>query len=93
MRMFANMKKKKNADKVMERAEMASALVRDLSKADKDRLIAGMELEWQAQEAFRKVRTRDEKENGNSDIDEAEKTLDKMTAPASFTIIKKKEVK
>lgn len=91
MRIFANMKKK-NADKVMERAEMASALVRDLSKADKDRLIAGMELEWQAQEAFRKVRTRDEKENGNPDIDEAEKTLDKVTAPA-FTVIKKKEAK
>lgn len=74
MRIFANMKKKKNADKVMERAEMASALVRDLSKADKDRLIAGMELEWQAQEAFRKVRTRDEK--ALDDIDKLDHSLD-----------------
>ena len=74
MRMFAKFKRKKSNDKVMERADMASVLVRDLSKADKDRLLAGMELEWQAQEAFRKVRTRDEK--ALDDIDKLDHSLD-----------------
>ena len=74
MRMFVKFKRRKGNDKVMERADMASVLVRDLSKADKDRLLAGMELEWQAQEAFRKVRTRDEK--ALDDIDKLDHSLD-----------------
>lgn len=67
-------KHKRDIDKVEQRRTTAIALVHDLSKADKERLLAGMELAWQADEKFRKVQTREEKEL--ADIEEAEKTAD-----------------
>ena len=60
-------------DPVESRRTIAIELVHDLTKADKDRLIAGMELAWQADEKFRKVLTREEKED--ADIIKAEGKL------------------
>lgn len=62
--------KKKELDPVEARRATAIEMVHDLTKADKDRLIAGMELAWQADEKFRKVQTREEKED--ADIVKAE---------------------
>lgn len=63
--------KKRELDPVEARRATAIELVHDLSKADKDRLIAGMELAWQADEKFRRVQTREEKD----DINKAEMLL------------------
>lgn len=71
MRLF----KKKVVDPVEARRTTAIELVHDLTKSDKDRLIAGMELAWQADEKFRKVQTREEKED--ADIVKAETKLAK----------------
>ena len=68
-------KMKKVVDPVEERRTTAIKLIHDLTKADKDRLIAGMELAWQADEKFRKVQTREEKED--ADITKAETKLAK----------------
>lgn len=68
-------RRKKEIDPVEARRTTAIDLVHDLSKADKDRLIAGMELAWQADEKFRKVQTREEKED--ADIVKAEIKLTK----------------
>ena len=65
--------KKKELDPVEARRATAIEMVHDLTKADKDRLIAGMELAWQADEKFRKVQTREEKED--ADIVKAELKL------------------
>lgn len=65
--------KKQVVDPVEARRATAIELVHDLTKADKDRLIAGMELAWQADEKFRKVQTREEKD----DINKAELVLAK----------------
>lgn len=67
--------KKKIVDPVEARRTTAIELVHDLTKSDKDRLIAGMELAWQADEKFRKVQTREEKED--ADIVKAETKLAK----------------
>ena len=67
--------KNKELDPVEARRTTAIELVHDLTKADKDRLIAGMELAWQADEKFRKVQTREEKED--ADIVKAETKLAK----------------
>lgn len=68
-------KREQELDPVEARRATAIDLVHDLSKADKDRLIAGMELAWQADEKFRKVQTREEKED--ADIVKAETKLAK----------------
>lgn len=65
--------RKKEVDPVESRRTTAIELIHDLTKADKDRLIAGMELAWQADEKFRKVQTREEKED--ADIVKAELKL------------------
>lgn len=67
--------KKRTVDPVEARRTTAIELVHDLTKSDKDRLIAGMELAWQADEKFRKVQTREEKED--ADIVKAETKLAK----------------
>lgn len=71
MRLF---KKKRELDKVEERFNTGISLVKDLTKADKDRLMRGLELAWQGYEEIRKVRTRDEKTV--DDIDKLDHTLD-----------------
>lgn len=68
-------RKKQIIDPVEARRATAIELVHDLTKSDKDRLIAGMELAWQADEKFRKVQTREEKED--ADIVKAETKLAK----------------
>lgn len=65
--------KKKEMDPVESRRATAIELVHDLTKSDKDRLISGMELAWQADEKFRRVQTREEKED--ADIARAETKL------------------
>lgn len=67
-------KKHQNIDLVEERRTTAIRLVHDLTKSDKDRLIEGMELAWQADQKFMKVKTRDEKEV--ADIDKIEHQMD-----------------
>lgn len=67
--------RKQIMDPVEARRTTAIELVHNLTKADKDRLIAGMELAWQADEKFRKVQTREEKED--ADIVKAETKLAK----------------
>lgn len=67
--------RKQIMDPVEARRTTAIELVHDLTKSDKDRLIAGMELAWQADEKFRKVQTREEKED--ADIVKAETKLAK----------------
>lgn len=67
--------KKEIIDPVEARRTTAIELVHDLTKGDKDRLIAGMELAWQADEKFRKVQTREEKDD--ADIVKAETKLAK----------------
>ena len=68
-------RKRQVVDPVEARRATAIELVHDLTKSDKDRLIAGMELAWQADEKFRKVQTREEKED--ADIGKAETKLAK----------------
>lgn len=50
-------------------------LVKDLSRADYNRLKKAMDLGWQSYQTVRNVKTEDEKEYG--DIDEAERKLEK----------------
>ena len=77
--------KKKPADPVEARLKPAMDLMYDLDRAEFNRLIDGMKLLFDGLQRFRKVKTMDEKENGDPDIDHAEKILAKET--------KKKEAK
>lgn len=77
--------KKKPADPVEARLKPAMDLMYDLDRAEFNRLIDGMKLLFDGLQRFRKVKTMDEKENGDPDIDHAEKILAKET--------KKKDVK
>ena len=65
---------KRDEDPVERRRTTAIALVHGLGKSEKDRLIEGMELAWQADQKFMKVKTSEEKEM--EDIDKADKALD-----------------
>ena len=77
--------KKKPADPVEARLKPAMDLMFDLDRAEFNRLIDGMKLLFDGLQRFRKVKTMDEKENGDPDIDHIEKVLAKET--------KKKEAK
>lgn len=68
---------KKESDKVEARFQQALNLVKDLDKREYNRFIDGLTLAWQGYDRIRRVQTIDEKENGNQDIDEAEKILEK----------------
>lgn len=71
MRLF---RKRKDEDPVEQRRNTAIAMVHGLSKADKDRLLEAMELSWQADQKFGRVRTKDEKTV--ADIDKIERQMD-----------------
>lgn len=68
-------KKKKHADRVETRFQQGLVLVKDLDKKEFNRFIDGLTLAWQGYDRIRRVQTIDEKEN--SDVDEAEKFLEK----------------
>lgn len=57
------------------RFDAMMVLIKDLPKADYNRLKKAMDLGWQSYQTVRNVKTEDEKENG--DIIEAEKVLSK----------------
>ena len=57
------------------RVDAMMELIKDLPKADYNRLKKAMDLGWQSYQTVRNVKTDDEKENG--DILEAEKVLSK----------------
>lgn len=83
--------KKKPADPVEARLKPAMDLMFDLDRAEFNRLIDGMKLLFDGLQRFRKVKTIDEKENGDPDIDKADKVLTKESG--NYIKIKKKEVK
>lgn len=62
-------------DPVEMRFDAMMVLIKDLPKADYNRLKKAMDLGWQSYQTVRNVKTEDEKENG--DILEAEKVLSK----------------
>ena len=62
-------------DPVEIRFDAMMELIKDLPKADYNRLKKAMDLGWQSYQTVRNVKTDDEKENG--DIFEAEKVLAK----------------
>lgn len=68
-------KRKRNADKVEANFQQGLNLVKDLDRKEFNRFIDGLTLAWQGYDRIRRVQTIDEKEN--SDIDEAEKYLEK----------------
>ena len=74
MKLF-NLKKKRYADKVEARFQQALVLVKDLDRKEYNRFVDGLTLAWQGYDRIRRVQTIDEKEN--SDVEEAEKYLEK----------------
>lgn len=68
---------KKTEDKVEARFNTAMGLIKDLDKAEFNRLMEAMKLAHEAYTKVRKVRTIDEKQNGSPDIDEIEKSLER----------------
>lgn len=72
MRFFK--KKTKLEDPAEVRFDAMMNLVKDLSRADYNRLKKAMDLGWQSYQTVRNVKTDDEKEYG--DIEEAERKLE-----------------
>lgn len=70
-------KSKKIEDDIYTRFQQAINLVKDLDKKEFARFVDGLTLAWQGYDRLRQVQTIDEKENGNPDIDKAEKILTK----------------
>jgi hypothetical protein len=68
-------KKAKYVDAVEQKFGSMMALIKDLSRADYNRMKKAMDLGWQSYQTIRDVKTDDEKEN--ADIDEAERILEK----------------
>lgn len=69
-------KKKTNyVDSVEQKFSLMMGLVKDLPKADYERLKKAMDLGWQSYQTIRNVKTNEEKEN--ADIYDAERILEK----------------
>ena len=68
-------KKKQSTDRVEARFQTVVDLIRDLDKKELNRLIEGVQLVWQGYNKVGQAKSAEEKEN--SDIDEAEKVLEK----------------
>ena len=62
-------------DPVEQTFNIIMKLIKDLSKADFNRLKKGMDLGWQSYQTFRNVKTDDEREN--ADIEESDRILSK----------------
>lgn len=74
MKLFRR-KNKRFADKVEARFQQGLVLVKDLDKREFNRFVDGLTLAWQGYDRIRRVQTINEKEN--SDVDEAERYLEK----------------
>jgi hypothetical protein len=72
---FLRKKKQKFEDPVEVKFDAMMNLIKDLSKADYNRLKKAMDYGWQSYQTVRNVKTDDEKEY--SDINEAEAALTK----------------
>ena len=68
-------KKEELQEPVEARFDAMMSLIKDLSKADYNRLKKAMDLGWQSYQTVRNVKTDDEKEYG--DIDEVDRQLTK----------------
>lgn len=73
--MIFKKKSKKYVDPVEQKFVSMMSLIKDLSRADYNRMKKAMDLGWQSYQTIRDVKTDDEKEN--ADIDEAERILEK----------------
>lgn len=80
--MIFKRKAKRNADRVESCFQQGLSLVKDLDKTEFNRFIDGLTLAWQGYDRIRRVQTIDEKENGDPDIDKAEKILTKESKKA-----------
>lgn len=70
-------KKKKSDDKVEVLLKPTLEMIYDLDRTEFNRFIDGVKLLYDGTQKFRKVKTMDEKENGDPDLDKIEKTLEK----------------
>lgn len=73
--MIFRRKKSNYVDAVEQKFSSMMELVKDLSKADYERLKKAMDLGWQSYQTIRNVKTNEEKEN--ADIYDAERILEK----------------
>lgn len=83
MRIFK--RKKKSDDKVEVLLKPTLEMIYDLDRTEFNRYMDGVKLLYDGVQKFRKVKTIDEKENGDPDIEQIEKVLEKES--------KKKEIK
>lgn len=74
MNLFRKRKKHQEEDPSEQRFDAMMELIKDLPKADYNRLKKAMDLGWQSYQTVRNVKTDDEKEN--EDIEKAEKLLE-----------------
>ncbi len=81
----------KKIDKVESRVQGGLKLIKDLDETEFKLFVKGLTLIWQGYNCVRNVKTIDEKENGDPDIDLADKVLTRETG--SYIKIKNKEVK
>lgn len=70
-------KKKKGDDKVEVLLKPTLEMIYDLDRTEFNRFIDGVKLLYDGTQKFRKVKTMDEKENGDPDLDKIEKVLEK----------------
>ena len=75
MRLFK--KKKKSDDKVEALLKPTLEMIYDLDRTEFNRFLDGVKLLYDGVQKFTKVKTIDEKENGDPDIDKMEKILEK----------------
>lgn len=73
--MIFKKKPRKSVDPVEQKFVSMMSMIKDLSRADYNRLKKAMDLGWQSYQTIRDVKTDEEKEN--ADIYEAEKILEK----------------
>lgn len=72
-------RKKKSDDKVEALLKPTLEMIYDLDRTEFNRYIDGVKLLYDGTQKFRKVKTMDEKENGDPDIDQIGKILEKET--------------
>lgn len=70
-------KRKKSDDKVEVLLKPTLEMIYDLDRTEFNRFIDGVKLLYDGTQKFRKVKTMDEKENGDPDLDKIEKVLEK----------------
>lgn len=70
-------KKKKGDDKVEVLLKPTLEMIYDLDRTEFNRFIDGVKLLYDGTQKFRKVKTMDEKENGDPDLDKMERILEK----------------